>query len=672
MTLASISPLVFSPFVSSVHNLHLGSLTVQNAAAAAAMNKRTSVKDRLSGAALSPGLLIQTVSIKGVTFNHDLTSTFTAKKRKFAVYSIRIHSFQSVGPRTVDHRFSTFRQLHRDIVNLKTHKHLLTNLTFPSKFTIGSSTSQRVIKQRTVTLTHYLSTVLSRLPVDRETAARDPVCDLIRQFLLIRNTRLGRRFSDPLIKIQAATEALTAQGTASSTNNEQSWKNPLESDHMLNKKCLALTGSTATQLLNAELLKLVQNDPRKNGITSQIKVFVKSIQVEFAKGSPRQVVERVLASRPALMRHMDGAHANGTENASKSGTRERSGSVPTATTSTATSKSNRRMLRAQRSLLSISDARALDQAIEQQEHQAESTHYRYRNSKNLTLPEMTSAIEAKMYERRLQRVCYFAENLYDLLLEDHLHRLMNMLPLTKDQILKKKNSISLGLSGGGRSGGKSGGVGSDAIILIDGDEGEQKIEEEMLPLEKEEEASDPREELVKHIVQDAVELAIYNPLFDVLKYYSTKLESTTDLDTKIVRCINDLNDKYLTQQKNEQTNDVSEQGGEQQQEQLPQSIFHLNLKQYQTGALVCLPFRNVGKRWNKGCKIIRWAELIYRWISGNGRKRCCSARIVCEVTLQIGSAKQMIEIFHFGHIPVVHWHSKFLEQGGTVVFDEVT
>ena len=55
------------------------------------------------------------------------------------------------------------------------------------------------------------------------------------------------------------------------TGADDTWRNPLESEQtIVNNKFLTLTGQTVTELLNEELFKVVQNDSRRNGITSQI------------------------------------------------------------------------------------------------------------------------------------------------------------------------------------------------------------------------------------------------------------------------------------------------------------------------------------------------------------------------------------------------------------------
>jgi hypothetical protein len=513
------------------------------------MHRRTTTEDKISGPPLARGLFLQSVRVDGVTFNHDLTTSFKSKKRKFAVYSIRIHSYQSIGPRTVQHRFSSFCTLHRNLVKLgKSHSYLLKGLKFPTKFTIGHSTSKKIVNIRTIKLNKYLTTILKRLPTKREAAAHDPACVLMRQFLLIRS-----RVDDTLY-LQTATEAMSAQLANTGGENTTNWKNPLESEQVYNKKCLALTGQTATAYLNEYLLKIVQNDPRKNGLTSQIRKFIDEVKVEHGKGSVRADLERVL-SRSSLVssESKDDEGSRGFDSGKSNGIGV-----------------GRRSAR-KRSNLSISDARALDKAIENQEKSSK--------RRKMTLNEITNAIEAKLYESRLRRVNHFAENLYDLLLEDHLLILMNMLPVTKEQILRKRHDLN-------NSKNKVETTKTEDVSLVikdvdgergdedsgEGEEGEENsgnqsdAEEEVFDFDDDDEPVDPREELVKHIVQDAVELAIYHPLYDILKFYSTKLKNTIDLDMKIITCIVELKEKYCEKESNHSNS------------QLPQSIFHLNFK----------------------------------------------------------------------------------------------
>ena len=177
-------------------------------------HRRVPTKELVEGDPLAPGLLLQSLSITDVSLHHDLTTSFTERKKKFAVYTIRVHSFQSVGPRKVNHRFSSFRELHRKLLQLKTHSYLLKGLKFPSKFTLGHSTSNRVVKKRTKNLEIYLRTILQRVTKTREEARRDPACALLRDFLLLRAiSGSGRRGAapDPMLKVRVASEAFQAQ-----------------------------------------------------------------------------------------------------------------------------------------------------------------------------------------------------------------------------------------------------------------------------------------------------------------------------------------------------------------------------------------------------------------------------------------------------------------------------
>ena len=178
-------------------------------------HRRVPTKELVEGAPLAPGILLQSLSIIDVSLHHDLTTSFTEKKKKFAVYTIRVHSFQSVGPKKVNHRFSSFRELHRKLLQLKTtHYYLLKGLKFPSKFTFGPSTSNRVVKKRTKKLEIYLRTILQRVTKTREEARRDPACALLREFLLLRAiSGSGRRGAapDPMLKVRVASEAFSAQ-----------------------------------------------------------------------------------------------------------------------------------------------------------------------------------------------------------------------------------------------------------------------------------------------------------------------------------------------------------------------------------------------------------------------------------------------------------------------------
>jgi hypothetical protein len=152
------------------------------------------------------------------------------------------------------------------------------------------------VKERTKKLEKYLRSILHRLPPTRDAAARDPACDLLREFLLLRVlSGSGRHASDPMQKVRVASEAFSAQNaTGHHGMTDEAWRNPLESQQAMNKKFLALTGQTVTELLNEELFKVVQNDSRRNGITSQISTFVQTIQTEYKKGSLRESVERMM------------------------------------------------------------------------------------------------------------------------------------------------------------------------------------------------------------------------------------------------------------------------------------------------------------------------------------------------------------------------------------------
>jgi len=78
-------------------------------------------------------------------------------------------------------------------------------------------------------------------------------------------------------------------------------------------------------------------------------------------------------------------------------------------------------------------------------------------------------------------------------------------------------------------------------------------------------------------VIDAVEMAIYNPLHDILTHYSTKCENTIELEHKIIRCIDDLNEKYLKQPQ-QSSSSTPTNTKTQPKLQLPQSIFHLGFE----------------------------------------------------------------------------------------------
>ena len=489
-------------------------------------HQRTSTKDLLEAGALAPGLYVQACTITGVTFHHDLTATFQTRRKKFAVYTIRVHSHNSRGPRTVEHRFSAFRNLHRNLKKLKNHHTLLKGLRFPTKFTFSHSTSARITRERTISLENYLTTVLSRVPIDRVAAAIDPACVYLREFLLLRSF-------DPTLTVRAASEAFSAQNATGLESGDQ-WKNPLESTQNMSNKLKSLTGQTCTQLLSNELLKVVRNDSRKNGITSQIAAFHKYVRQEYDRGSPREAVEKSLAQSSLVER----SSLPSTESKSK--------------------KQHFRTLRSQRSTLSMSDSRALDRAIEAQEKKAKRRSNACQKS---TVAEVVAAVEAKVFESRLQRVCHFAENLYDLLLSTHLDRLMLLLPLTDEQRRKKYEKATMAAAAAAEKGNvqehTESSVGGVWVVVDDvdndGNDGNDDVEIEEM---------DPREELVKHIVEEMVEISIYTPLFDMLKLYATKLESTTELDTKIISNISALHQFY--------------QITDQESSKLPQSVFHVN------------------------------------------------------------------------------------------------
>ena len=516
--------------------------------------KRKSTIELISGTAIAPGLLLQALTITAVTFHHDLTSSFSERKRKFAVYTIRIHHSRIVGPRTVDHRFSAFRTLHNNLKTLvKTslqHKQLLKGIKFPTKFTIQSSTSRRIVNARRIKLELYLCTVLSRISTNRTIAQSDPASLLLSEFLLLRSIASSR--ISKVTNVRAASLAFSPQTATGITSNEK-WKNPLDSTQSINKKFIQLTGQSVTELLNDELLKVVQNDSRKNGITSQIKAFVNQVKQEYGQGSTRDDVAKIL-KRSRLPKSKNSTLKSESKSESKSRKQQ--------SFRTLSFRSS------ERSTLSISDSKALDKAILLQEKKAKRrAKQKGTTTKTITVEEMITLIEAKVYESRLQRVCHFAENLYDLLLSDHLDRLMFLLPLTDELQEKKKKDIQKQQE----KQNKWVALNTQDIELNEKDmdsekeknkekETDEDLYDEMEEEEEEEEPIDPREELVKHIVCDAVENAIYSPLFDILKYYSTKLENTTELEMSIIGNISDLNKLYNTSTQNE----------------LPQSAFHLN------------------------------------------------------------------------------------------------
>ena len=236
---------------------------------------------------LAAGLHIQSIRITGVTFNHDLTKQFTKKKKKFAIYKIEYVS-SLCAPintvRTVDHRFSSFRQIHRNLLKLgKPYKHLLKRNPFPTRTFVQSSTSKRLVRKRTIKLQTYLSTVLERLPTDLEKVNHDSACKLLRHFLLMQPSTATE---DVLLKIQTDTECL-----------ESHHRPEFEQDYLMSKllrKNPFDHRSDVTSLLNEYLIKVVQNDSRKNGISDQIKTFIRQVQQDNEKGSVRDIVRRVL------------------------------------------------------------------------------------------------------------------------------------------------------------------------------------------------------------------------------------------------------------------------------------------------------------------------------------------------------------------------------------------
>ena len=68
-----------------------------------------------------------------------------------------------------------------------------------------------------------------------------------------------------------------------------------------------MTGQSVTEMLNDEVVKIVSNDSRKNGVTAQVDKFLAGIRAEFAKGSPRPAVERALESHRAVADRQNGS-----------------------------------------------------------------------------------------------------------------------------------------------------------------------------------------------------------------------------------------------------------------------------------------------------------------------------------------------------------------------------
>jgi hypothetical protein len=255
------------------------------------------------------------------------------------------------------------------------------------------------VRKRTSKLQTYLSTVLERLPTDLEKVNHDSACKLLRHFLLMQPSTATE---DVLLKIQTDTECL-----------ESHHRPEFEQDYLMSKllrKNPFDHRSDVTILLNEYLIKVVQNDSRKNGISDQIKTFIRQVQQDNEKGSVRDIVRRVLMNSGNV-----GGNGRGS-GSSKS--LVRANSLP--------------RFRSSKSLLSLSDAKVLDRAIAIQEK---------RKNSSVTLDDSINMIEAKIYSSRLEKILHFAENLFFLLMEEHFLVLMSLLPLTNAQLSQRDRQV---------------------------------------------------------------------------------------------------------------------------------------------------------------------------------------------------------------------------------------
>lgn len=531
---------------------------------------------------LCPALQIAHVSISGVSFQHDIAASplgggEVRRRRRFATYCIVVvPTAASAQPSwKIEHRFSAFLQLHRDLKALRsatsdaTTRGLTNGLRLPTKFTMGSKTSKRVVSRRALRLETYLQALLSRLP-PTALAARVSTLDfapnavnLLSDFFLCqyRNGRASKRVGltrqGSAKSVRMATEAFHAQKARLSAT----WQNPLEARA---GKVLKMTGQTVTELLNDELLKIVSNDPRRNGVTTQIQSFIKTVRDEFEQNAdPRRGVEKLMLGRAAA------SFTDDTVNTPTPGQAVRAGGRAQGRIAAAAKNFIQRRSRATRAahnskkttrFMSAPDATALERALEVSNKKRARRNKR-NGGKNLAeVDDIESQVDkmvVKIYEDRLRRVMCFAEGVYDLILRTHLDTLMARLPPIPS--MRNHDEVYVDDDGGGGGGGGDDidGGDDDNIENNGGDDCADDDNDDHDDDDDDDDGTDPREEIVKHVMGDSVERAIYVPLHSILFYYATKLESTAELDMKIVGQIASLKTKFAPAK-------------------IPQSIFGIN------------------------------------------------------------------------------------------------
>ena len=439
-----------------------------------------------------PALRIRRVEIIDVVFQYDLPAARQAPRlrKKFASYTIKI-SPMTGQPWIVNHRFGAFAELHRDICNLNSSmsKLVTKGLRIPSKYTIGK-TSKRVVAKRAVKLENFLQELLSRLP-SGAIAARSSivghapnVVNLLSDFLLcqyhngVGSNRAMLTRTGSAQSIKSATEALNAQ-TVGMTSKFQ---NPLEINA---RKILELTGQSVTEILDNDLLNIVCNDSRKNGITHQIKTFTSILRKEYEENAdPYEAVARTMTMR---------------EN-------EQNGLV----------KSNKRRFGGRARMISnrfmsVPDSKALDRAII-----ASKRRRAKRKQKGLNADVEIEDLVSKILESRLARALHFTERVYDIVCNEHLTKLMARLPKlpmseTLDEDLATNNDVE-----------------SNSVLRV------------AVKLPK----VDSRVELVKKVISNAVERATCVPVYGILFYYATKIGKTSEFDTKIESNIELLKSRF--------------------------------------------------------------------------------------------------------------------------------